>query len=59
MSITGKVIKGILTVRYNGIYYPLISSNATAVEGYLHTGDQSYLLALAPEKELARWQKKK
>jgi len=55
MSITGKVINGILTVRYEGTDYPLIKSNATAVEGYLHTGDKSYLLALATAEELQRY----
>lgn len=52
MSISGKVRlidgKTILTVKHKGIVYPLIKSNATAVEAYLHSGDQSYLLALAP-----------
>lgn len=55
MKITGKVINGVLTVRYEGTDYPLIKSNATAVEGYLHTGDKSYLLALATAEELARY----
>ena len=56
MSISGKIIKGVMVVRYNGVEYPLIKSNATAVESYLHTGDQSYLLALATEQELARYE---
>ena len=56
MSISGKVINGVLTVHYEGTDYPLIKSNATAIEGYLHTGDKSYLLALATEKELQRYE---
>ena len=56
MGISGKVINGRLVVQYKGIDYPLIKSNATAVEGYLHTGDQSYLVALATEKELQRYE---
>lgn len=52
MGISGKVKrldgKAILTVQHKGVEYPLIKSNATAVEAYLHTGDQAYLLALAP-----------
>lgn len=55
MSISGKVINGVLTVHYEGTDYPLIKSNATAVEGYMHTGDKSYLLALATAEELARY----
>lgn len=56
MSISGKVINGVLTVRYEGTDYPLIASNATAVEAYLHTGDKAYLLALATAEELARYE---
>ena len=55
MSISGKVINGVLTVHYEGTDYPLISSNTDAVEAYLHTGDKAYLLALATEKELQRY----
>lgn len=55
MSIAGKVINGVLVVRHGGVDYPLIKSNAEAVEAYLHTGDELYLLALATEKELARY----
>lgn len=56
MGISGKVINGVLTVRYEGTDYPLIKSNAKAVEAYLHTGDQSYLVALATGRELARYE---
>lgn len=55
MSISGKVINGILHVRHNGTFYPLIASNARAVEAYMHTGDEAYLLALATEKELQKY----
>lgn len=55
MSISGRVINGILSVRYEGTDYPLIASNVDAIEGYLHTGDKAYLLALATEKELQRY----
>ena len=55
MSISGKAINGVLTVRYEGTDYPLIKSNATAIDGYLHTGDKAYLLALATAEELARY----
>lgn len=57
MGISGKVINGVLTVRYEGTDYPLIKSNAKAVEAYLHTGDQSYLVALATESELQHYEK--
>lgn len=57
MSISGKVINGVLSVRYEGTDYPLIKSNLQAVEGYLHTGDKAYLVALATEKELQRYEK--
>lgn len=55
MSISGKVINGVLTVHYEGTDYPLIKSNADAVEAYLHSGDKAYLLALATAEELARY----
>lgn len=55
MSISGKIINGILHVRHNGTMYPLIKSNAKAVEAYLHTGDKAYLLALTTEQELKRY----
>lgn len=55
MSISGKVINGVLTVHYEGTDYPLIKSNARAVESYLHTGDKAFLLALATAEELARY----
>lgn len=55
MGISGKVINGRLVVTHQGIEYPLIKSNATAVEAYLHSGDQSYLLALATEEELQKY----
>ena len=55
MSISGKVINGVLTVHYEGTDYPLIKSNLQAVEGYMHTGDKAYLLALATAEELARY----
>jgi len=57
MSISGKVINGVLTVHYEGTDYPLIKSNLQAVDGYLHTGDKTYLVALATEKELQRYEK--
>lgn len=52
MTISGKVINGVCHIRHNGTFYPLIKSNAKAVESYMHTGDEAYLLALATEKEL-------
>lgn len=55
MSISGKVINGVLTVHYEGTDYPLIKSNATAIESYLHTGDKVFLLALATAEDLARY----
>ncbi len=56
MTISGKIVKGVMIVKVRGAEYPLIKSNATAVEAYWHTGDESYLLALATEKELARYE---
>lgn len=58
MSIAGKVIKGVLMVQYEGVEYPSIKSNVDALDGYLQTGDKAYLLALATEKELARYDTK-
>lgn len=55
MSISGKVINGVLHVRHKGTFYPLIASNARAVEAYMHTGEKAYLLALATEKELQQY----
>lgn len=55
MSISGKVINGRLVVKYEGVEYPLIKSNAKAVEAYLHTGDAVYLLALASEENIDRF----
>lgn len=55
MTITGKVIKGVLTIKFNGVEYPLLYSNARAVEGYLHTGDPAYLEALTTEEELKKY----
>ena len=55
MGISGKVINGVMVVKHQGVEYPLIASNATAVEAYLHTGDEAYLLALATEEELQRY----
>ena len=55
MSITGKFLNGVMYITVKGILYPVIKSNYTAVEAYWHTGDESYLLALATEKELARY----
>lgn len=55
MSIAGKVVKGVLVVRYEGVEYPVIKSNADALDGYLHTGDKAYLVALATEEELAKY----
>lgn len=55
MSIAGRIIKGVMVVRYEGVDYPVIKSNARALESYLHTGDQAFLLALATEEELARY----
>lgn len=52
MTITGKVIKGVLTVTFNNVEYPLLYSNARAIEAYLHSGDTTYLEALRPLKEL-------
>lgn len=57
MGISGKVIDGRLVVQHNGVQYPLIKSNLTAIDGYLHTGDEAYLVALATEEELARYGK--
>lgn len=42
-------------VRHEGVEYPVIKSNVDALDGYLHTGDKAYLLALATEEELARY----
>jgi len=55
MTITGKVVKGVMFVKYNNEYYPLIYSNARAVEAYLHTSDPAYLEALRSEKELLKY----
>lgn len=55
MSIAGKVVKGVLVVQYEGVEYPVIKSNVDALDGYLQTGDKAYLLALATEKELAKY----
>jgi hypothetical protein len=55
MGIAGKVVDGVMIVKHNGVEYPLIKSNARAVESYLHTGDEAYLLALATEEELQRY----
>lgn len=55
MSISGKVIKGRLVVKYEGVEYPLIKSNAKAVEAYLQTGDAVYLRALASEENIDRF----
>lgn len=55
MCISGKVINGVCHIRHNGVFYPLIKSNATAVENYIFTGDEAYLLALATEQELNRY----
>lgn len=55
MGIAGKIINGVAVVQYEGVEYPVIKSNVDALDGYLHTGDKTYLLALATEKELARY----
>lgn len=55
MTITGKVSKGVLTIKFNGTEYPLLYSNARAVEAYLHTGDAAYLEALTTEEELRKY----
>lgn len=55
MSIAGKVINGRLVVKFNGVEYPLIKSNAKAAEAYLHTGDPVYLNALASEENIDRF----
>jgi hypothetical protein len=55
VSIAGKVINGRLVVTYEGVDYPLIKSNAKAVEAYLHTGDAVYLRALASEANIDRF----
>lgn len=55
MSISGKVINGRLVVKFNGVEYPLIKSNAKAVEAYLQTGDAVYLNALASEANIDRF----
>lgn len=55
MSITGKFFNGVMYITVRGVLYPVIKSNYTAVEAYWHTGDESYLLALATEKELAHY----
>lgn len=59
MGISGKIINGVMVVRHEGVEYPLIKSNLDAVDGYLHTGDKAYLLALASEADLARYGVKK
>lgn len=55
MGIAGKVVNGRLVVKYEGVEYPLIKSNAKAVEAYLHTGDAVYLRALASEENIDRF----
>lgn len=55
MSIAGKVIKGVLVVRHEGVEYPVIKSNVDALDGYLQTGDKAYLLALATAQELQKY----
>lgn len=55
MGISGKVIKGIPIVQYEGVEYPVVRSNADALDGYLHTGEKMYLLALATQEELAHY----
>ena len=55
MSIAGKVVNGRLVVKYEGVEYPLIKSNAKAVEAYLQTGDAVYLRALASEENIDRF----
>lgn len=55
MSIAGKIVKGVLVVQYEGVEYPVIKSNADVLDGYMHTGDKAYLLALATEEELAKY----
>ena len=59
MGISGKVkiVAGrpVLMVRYGAQMFPLIKSNAQAVEAYMQTGDKSYLVALATEEELAHY----
>lgn len=59
MGISGKVKrmngKAVLMVRYGAQEFPLIKSNLGVVDGYLHTGDKVYLVALATEKELAHY----
>lgn len=57
MGIAGRVVKGVVLVKYEGVEYPVIKSNADALDGYMHTGDKAYLLALATEEELARYGK--
>lgn len=57
MTISGKVINGRLIAKYKGNEYPLIYSNARAVEAYLHSGSELYLLALVTEKEMQRYAK--
>jgi len=57
LCISGRVIAGVLTIKYQGTSYQLIKSNATAVEAYLHTNDKTYLLALATTDELKRYEK--
>jgi hypothetical protein len=55
MRISGKVINGRLVVKYEGVEYPLIKSNAKVVEAYLQTGDAVYLNALASEENIDRF----
>lgn len=59
MGISGKVKrvdgKAVLVVKYGAQEYPLVKSNAQAVEAYMQTGDKSYLVALATETELAHY----
>jgi len=61
MGISGKVTrvngKVVLVVRYGAQEFPLIKSNVGVIDGYLHTGDKAYLVALATEMELARYGK--
>lgn len=55
MGISGRIVNGVMLVRCKGVDYLLTGSNATAVEAYLHTGDEAYLLALATEEELQHY----
>ena len=61
MGISGKVKnvngKPMLMFRYGAQWYPLIRSNIGVIDGYLQTGDKSYLVALATETELQHYGK--